>query len=73
MSEQLVASGGFCAPQYQSQSMYLPLLRNLISFTAVRGGIDFSPPHIRWAHTRERELRAEAKFWDWERPPDVSR
>jgi len=57
--------------------MYLPLLRNLIinspSFTAVRGGIDFSPPHIRWARARERDLRAEAKFWDWERPPDVSR
>lgn len=67
----LTASGGFCAPGNTGVSFALEAFRitRLPAFSAVRGGIDFRPPEVKWAIQRERELRAGAQMWDWPSPP----
>ena len=69
--EVLRTSGGFCAPAYPGLTVAdaaekFALFNSIIPvFSAVRDGIDFRPPHVRWAIQREREMRALTKMWDW--------
>jgi hypothetical protein len=65
------AAGGYCAPATNTGvSFGMTAIRySLPRFTAYRGGIDFTPPHVRWARQRERELRAARRMWDFPRPP----
>jgi hypothetical protein len=70
VSETLVSSGGFSLPPTSTSATTFRLFHDTMPvFSAMRGSIDFSPPHVRWARQRERELRATAKMWDWPRPP----
>jgi hypothetical protein len=69
--EAMQATGGFIAPASPGLTMAeaarkFSLFNSVMPvFSAVRGGIDFRPPHVRWAIQREREMRALTKMWNW--------
>lgn len=74
----LTAAGGFAPPVLPYHTAWeldhARLLHEVLPiFRAARGGIDFTPPEVRWARARERELRAGRKIWDFPPVPEVAR